>query len=44
MARSRDTSRKPDAGPENQLAAMCKRLKAALNAWMEATDHLRSPR
>jgi hypothetical protein len=39
-----DTSRRPDPGPEEQLAAMCKRLKAALNAWMEATDHLRSPR
>lgn len=35
-----DTSRKPDKRPHDQLAAMFKRLKAALNAWMEALDHL----
>lgn len=35
-----DTSRKPDKGPHDQLAAMFKRLKAALDAWMEALDHL----
>lgn len=35
-----DTSRKPDHRPHDQLAAMFQRLKAALNAWMEALDHL----
>jgi hypothetical protein len=35
-----DTSRNPDKRPHDQLAAMFKRLKAALNAWMEALDHL----
>lgn len=35
-----DPSRKPDKRPHDQLAAMFKRLKAALNAWTEALDHL----
>lgn len=35
-----DTSRKPDKRPHEQLAAMFERLKVALNAWMEALDHL----
>ncbi|HEX8107647.1 MAG TPA: hypothetical protein VF516_07950 [Kofleriaceae bacterium] len=32
-----DTSRKPDKGPHDQLAAMFKRLKAPLNACPTAT-------
>jgi hypothetical protein len=35
-----DTSRKPDAHPDEQLVAMFKRVRVALNAWMEALDHL----
>jgi hypothetical protein len=35
-----DSSRKPDEAPDDQLAAMFKRLGASMNAWMEAMDHL----
>ncbi len=35
-----DPDRRPDKRPDAQLAAMFKRLRAALNAWMEALDHL----
>jgi len=35
-----DTERRPDKPPDEQLVAMFKRLKAAMNAWMEALDHL----
>lgn len=35
-----DSSRKPDKPAGDQLAAMFKRLKVALNAWTEAMDHL----
>jgi len=35
-----DSSRKPDKAPDAQLTAMFKRLRAAMNAWMEAMDHL----
>ncbi len=35
-----DTSRKPDKGPRDQLAAMFRRLKASLHGWMVALDHL----
>jgi hypothetical protein len=35
-----DPDRKPDKGPDDDLSAMFKRLKAGLNAWTEALDHL----
>ncbi len=35
-----DSSRTPDKAPDTQLVAMFKRLRAAMNAWMEAMDHL----
>ena len=35
-----DTSRKPDKGPHDQLAALLVRLKAALQGWRVALDHL----
>lgn len=38
-----DSSRKPDKRPDDQLAAMFKRLKAALNAWMAALKYLTTP-
>ena len=39
-----DSSRRPDAPPDAQLAAMFARVKLALNAWMEVMDHLRPSR
>jgi hypothetical protein len=38
-----DPARRPDKPPDAQLAAMFKRLRAAMNAWMEALDHLTPP-
>jgi hypothetical protein len=38
-----DSDRAPDARPHDQLVEMFKRLKVALNAWMEALDHLTPP-
>jgi hypothetical protein len=35
-----DSSRKPDKGPHDQLAALFRRLKASLHGWTEALDHL----
>jgi hypothetical protein len=35
-----DSTRKPDKAPDEQLVAMFKRLRAAMNGWMEAMDHL----
>jgi hypothetical protein len=35
-----DSERRPDRPPDEQLVAMFKRLKVAMNAWMEALDHL----
>ncbi|MDX2091535.1 MAG: hypothetical protein SFX73_26985 [Kofleriaceae bacterium] len=35
-----DSSRKPDRGPHDQLAALFRRLKASLHAWTVALDHL----
>jgi hypothetical protein len=35
-----DESRKQDKGPGDQLAALFRRLKAALHGWTEALDHL----
>ena len=35
-----DSSRKPDKGPHDQLAALFRRLKASLHGWREALDHL----
>jgi hypothetical protein len=35
-----DDSRKQDKGPHDQLAALFRRLKASLHAWMVALDHL----
>ncbi len=35
-----DSSRKPDEAPDDQLAAMFKRLLPSMNAWMEAMNHL----
>ncbi len=35
-----DPDRRPDKRPDGQLAAMFKRLRSAMNAWMEALDHL----
>lgn len=35
-----DSSRRPDKEPHDQLAALFRRLKAALRGWMEALDHL----
>jgi hypothetical protein len=35
-----DSSRKPDPGPHDQLAALLRRLKASLHGWREALDHL----
>lgn len=35
-----DPDRRPDERPDAPLAAMFKRLRAAMNAWMEALDHL----
>jgi len=32
--------REPDEHPRSQLVAMFKRVRSALNAWMEAVDHL----
>lgn len=34
-------NREPDAHPHEQLAAMFGRVRAALHAWAEVTDHLR---
>jgi hypothetical protein len=40
-----DQDREPDEDPGAQLAAMFKRVRSALNAWMESLDHLaRAPR
>ncbi len=36
-----DSSRKPDPWPGEQLVAMFARVRAALHAWLEVTDHLR---
>jgi hypothetical protein len=36
-----DPNQPPDAGPEEQLAEMFGRARAALSAWMQALDHLR---
>jgi hypothetical protein len=36
-----DPDHEPDAGPEEELAAMFGRTRAALVAWMQALDHLR---
>lgn len=35
-----DPSRKPDTGTGEQLFALFKRVRAALQAWVEVTDHL----
>ncbi len=35
-----DPDRRPDKRPDAHLAAMFGRLRAAMNAWMEALDHL----
>lgn len=35
-----DSSRKPDKAPDAQLVTMFKRLRAAMNGWMETMDHL----
>jgi len=35
-----DSSRKPDKGPHEQLAALFRRLTASLRGWREALDHL----
>ncbi len=35
-----DSDRKPDQGPDAQLAALYRRLKPALQAWTAALDHL----
>ena len=35
-----DSERRPDRLPDEQLVAMFTRLKAAMNAWMAALDHL----
>ena len=35
-----DSSRKPDRGPHEQLAALFRRLKASLHGWTQALDHL----
>lgn len=35
-----DSSRKPDKGPHEQLAALFRRLKASLQGWRQALDHL----
>ena len=35
-----DSSRKPDKGPHEQLAALFRRVKASLHGWREALDHL----
>jgi hypothetical protein len=37
-----DPDHEPDAGPEEELAAMFGRTRAALVAWMQALDHLRA--
>ena len=36
-----DRDRRPDEHPARQLNEMFARIKAALHAWMEVTDHLR---
>lgn len=36
-----DPDREPDADPHDRLVLLCKRVKAALYAWGEVTDHLR---
>jgi hypothetical protein len=36
-----DPDREPDAGPEEELAALVGRTRSALSAWMQALDHLR---
>jgi hypothetical protein len=36
-----DPDHEPDTGPEEELAAMFGRTRAALVAWMQALDHLR---
>ncbi len=36
-----DSEREPDPHPHEQLTQMFARVKAALYAWMQATDHLR---
>jgi hypothetical protein len=35
-----DPEREPDDGPHEQLAAMFRRVKAAIYAWGEVMDHL----
>jgi hypothetical protein len=35
-----DSSRKPDKAPDAQFVTMLERLRAAMNGWMEAMDHL----
>lgn len=35
-----DSSRRPDKGPHEQLAALFRRLKASLHGWTLALDHL----
>ena len=36
-----DPDREPDDGPQDQLAAMFRRVKAALVAWVDVMDHFR---
>ncbi len=41
LPRKWNDDRRPDPGPEVQLTAMFARVRAALHAWGEVTDHLR---
>ncbi len=34
-----DSSRKPDKGPHDELAALFRRLAASLRGWTQALDH-----
>lgn len=43
LPRKWNDDRKPDSQPGAQLAAMFARIRAALHAWAEVTDHLRPP-
>ena len=37
-----DPDEDPDPGPDQELAAMFGRTRAALSGWMQALDHLRA--